>query len=64
MSPRNARLRKIMHDRIWGAKKVAALLNRQVGSVHKWLANQREIPEHALAVLETLAAKERQAVGV
>ena len=53
-----------MRDRLWSAMKVAVLLNRKPSTVRQWACDQREIPEHALEVLENLAAKERRAVGV
>jgi DNA-binding transcriptional regulator YiaG len=57
-------LRKIMRDRGWGPVKVATLLDREVDTVRKWTCDDRQITDHALRLLQILADREREAVGV
>lgn len=53
-----------MTERVWTSLKIATLLNRSVDTVRSWRCDKREIPDHALQVLEGLANRERRAVGV
>lgn len=61
---RNEALRRIMDERTWSALKVAKLLDRSAHTVRQWVADQREIPDHTLRLLQLLAERESKAVSV